>query len=58
MTTGILILFGSIILLILDIKLIMENDKAFGFLKLLGVLLIFVLFWGNVFTSVTTSFPS
>ncbi|HCQ30994.1 TPA: hypothetical protein DIU27_01235 [Candidatus Collierbacteria bacterium] len=48
MIIGFLILLGSVVLLVLDIKLIMEKDNVDGFVKLLGGLLIFVLVWGNV----------
>ncbi|KKT39777.1 hypothetical protein A3K29_01195 [Candidatus Collierbacteria bacterium RIFOXYB2_FULL_46_14] len=45
---GFLILLGSIVLLVLDIKLIMENDKTNLFLKMLGGLFIPAIFWINV----------
>ncbi len=49
MTTGLLILFVSIVLIVLDAKLLMENEKTPGFLLVIGGLLIFVLFWGGIF---------
>lgn len=48
MITGILIFLVSVVVLILDIKFIMQNDKSEPILMFFGGLLITAIFWGNI----------